>query len=309
MKTLTVATRSGLLALAQTQIVIAALKKVHPGMRIEIKTVTTKGDRDRHTALWNLKGTGFFTSQLEDTLLAGKADFAVHSFKDLPTEMRDGLIIAAVCDRQFSEDCLVGVSPVDSIDELPKKVKVGTSSLRRISQLKHLRPDIEVVPVRGNVKTRLKKLDAGDFDAIILARAGLERLNLDKRISLVFDPVEFIPAPAQGALAVQTRAADTETNEIVSAIDDANARKLTFAERKVLSQMQCGCHAPLGVFAQITGTDIRIHAFISDLEGKNFVKRQISGPGIESNTLSEKLAKDLLASGGRDILSELSFRT
>lgn len=305
MKTLTVATRSGPLAIAQTEIVIAALKKVHSDVRIEIKTVTTKGDRDRHTALWNLKGTGFFTSQIEDTLLKGKADFAVHSFKDLPTEKRGGLIIAAVCDRQFAEDCLVSASPVDSIGKLPEKAKVGTSSLRRIAQLKRLRPDLEVVPIRGNIKTRLKKLDAGDFDAIILACAGLERLGLGKRISFVFDPTEFIPAAAQGALAVQTRADDTETIEIVSAINDAKARTITFVERNVLSQMQCGCHTPVGIFAQTTEADIRIHAFISDLEGKNFIKRGICGQATDTETLSKNLAKDILTSGGSKILASL----
>lgn len=305
MKTLTVATRSGPLALAQTEIVIAAIKKVRPEIEIEIQTITTKGDRDRNTALWDLKGTGFFTSQLEDALLAGKADFAVHSFKDLPTEIRDELKIAAVCDRKFAEDSLVSASKIDSFEQLPEKAKIGTSSLRRIAQLKHLRLDFEVVPLRGNVKTRLKKLDAGEFDAIILARAGLERLDLAERISLIFNPAEFIPSAAQGALAIQTRADDIETNEIISAIGESNARITTFAERKVLSILQCGCHAPVGVFAQITGADIRIHAFISDLNGKDYIKRKISGPVPDADSLAEKLAKDLLTSGGSHILESL----
>lgn len=305
MKTLTVATRSGPLALAQTQIVIEALKKAHSDIAIEIKTVVTKGDSDRKTALWNLEGTGFFTSKLEDALLAGEAEFAVHSFKDLPTEIREGLKIAAVCNREFAEDCLVGAAGINSIDKLPAAAKVGTSSLRRIAQLKHLRPDLEAVPVRGNVKTRLEKLDAGKFDAIILACAGLERLGLAEKISLIFDPTEFIPAAAQGALAVQTRADDSQTNEIVSAIDNSDARTTTFAERKVLSVMQCGCHAPVGVFAQITGDNIRIHAFVSDLEGKNLIKRQIAGPITSADSLAGQLAKDLLTSGGSKILESL----
>lgn len=144
MKVLTVATRGGALAMAQTEIVIAALKESHPDIQVKIKTVTTKGDRDRRTALWNLKDTGFFTSRLEDALLAGEADFAVHSFKDLPTRQREGLITAAVCDRQFAEDCLLSASPVDSIEKLPTKAKIGTSSLRRAAQLKRLRQDIEL---------------------------------------------------------------------------------------------------------------------------------------------------------------------
>jgi len=178
MDVLTVATRGGALAIAQTEYVVATLKKIHPGLNIRIKQVTTTGDRDRRTALWNLKDTGFFTSQLEDVLAAGEADFVVHSFKDLPTAEREGLTIAAVFDRNFVEDCLVCTSPVESIEQLPKGARIGTSSLRRAAQLKHLRADLEPTPIRGNVQTRLRKLDTAEFDAVLLARAGLERLGL-----------------------------------------------------------------------------------------------------------------------------------
>ncbi|MCJ7728321.1 MAG: hydroxymethylbilane synthase, partial [Sedimentisphaerales bacterium] len=158
--------------------------------------------------LWELKSTGFFTSRLEDALLAKQADLAVHSFKDLPTEQREELTVAAVLDRRYPEDCLVSAAPIKSVTELPKGAKAGTSSLRRTVQLKRLREDLECVPIRGNVTTRLKKLEQGDFDAIVLARAGLERLNLADKISIIFDPTQFIPAPAQGALAVEVRADD-----------------------------------------------------------------------------------------------------
>lgn len=305
MKVLTVATRGGVLAVAQTQIVVDTLQKVHPGIQIEIKTIITKGDRDRHTALWNLKEAGFFTSKVEDALLAGQADFAVHSFKDLPTQQRDGLTIAAVCDRQFAEDCLISTSRVESIEQLPSQAKVSTSSLRRAAQLRRLRPDIEPIPVRGNVQTRLRKLDKGEFDAIILARAGIERLGLGEKISFVFDPAEFVPAPAQGALAVQTRADDIATNKLIAAIDDKRARTTTFAERKVLTTLKCGCHAPVGAFAEITEGDIKIHAFISDLLGRNFITRQITGLTANTDTLAEKLANELLSSGGKKILQNI----
>jgi hydroxymethylbilane synthase len=306
MRALTVVTRGGALAVAQTEIITAALKKARPDIRIEIKTITTKGDRDRRTALWDLKGTGFFTSQLEDALLAGEADFAVHSFKDLPTAMRDGLVIAAVCDRQFAEDCLVSTTPLESIEQLPIGAKVGTSSLRRIVQLKRLRPDLQAAPIRGNVKTRLKKLDAGDFDAIILARAGMERLGLGKRISFMFDPAEFIPAAAQGALAVQTRTGDIETNKLIAAVDDKQARTIVSAERKVLSTLKCGCHAPVGVFAQIAESDITIYAFVSDLQGQNFVKLKTTGPVAKADSSAAQLARDILASGGSKILQNIN---
>ena len=305
MEHLTVATRGGALALAQTKTVIALLKKVFPELQAEIKEITTSGDSDRKTALWNLKDTGFFTSQIEDALLASGADFAVHSFKDLPTQQRDGLKIAAVCDRNFVEDCLLCNCPVESIEQLPKGTKIGTSSLRRASQLKHLHPDIEVVPIRGNVKTRIKKLEGGDYDAIVLARAGLERLGLEEKISYVFEPAEFISAPAQGALAVQTRADDKKTNEIVAVINDRQVEIETAAERKILTVLQCGCHAPVGAFAKITGEQIKIHAFISDLEGKNLIGRMKDGPAANANSIADNLAKELLTSGGSEILQNI----
>jgi len=301
-KVLTVATRGGELAIAQTEIVTGALKKVYPDIQFKIKKVTTGGDHDRRTALWELKDSGFFTSQLENALLAGEADFAVHSFKDLPTRQQDGLTVAAVCDRQFTEDCLIAANSVRSIEQLPHSAKIGTSSLRRVAQLKRLRANLNVIPIRGNVKTRIKKLDKGDVDAIVLARAGVERLGLGHRIAFCFDPTEFIPAPAQGALAIQTRSDDVTTRKIVAAIDDRQARVAGFAERQVLVTMQCGCHAPVGAFAKITGSDIKIHAFISDLQGRNFIERQIAGPTKKSNKLAEQIANDLLSSGGKEIL-------
>jgi len=304
-KVFTVATRGGELAIAQTQIVIGSLKKIYPDIQFKITKITTRGDRDRRTALWNLKDSGFFTSQLENALLAGKADLAVHSFKDLPTRQQDGLTIAAICDRRFVEDCLVATEAVDSIGQIRPLAKIGTSSLRRVAQIKHLRADLKITAVRGNVQTRLKLLDTGKVDGVILARAGIERLGLGKRICLCFDPVQFIPAPAQGALAVQTRSDDAATNKLVAAIDDEDARMTTFAERQVLVTMQCGCHAPVGAFAKIIGKNIEIHAFISDVEGRNFIKRRITGPAKESDKLAEQIANDLLSSGGKEILAYL----
>jgi hydroxymethylbilane synthase len=242
---------------------------------------------------------------VEDALTACEADFAVHSFKDLPTAQREGLAIGAVFDRNYVEDCLVAKGPVDSIEQLPKNAKIGTSSLRRAAQLKHLRADLEPTPIRGNVHTRLRKLDTDQFDAILLARAGLQRLDLADKISFIFDPAVFIPAPAQGALGIQTRADDAETNEIISTIDDENARTTTAAERKILTTMQCGCHAPVGAYAEITGGNIHIRAFISNLEGKKFISREIAGPADNAENLAENIAKELLEAGGKEILESL----
>jgi hydroxymethylbilane synthase len=305
MTTLTVATRGGLLAIAQTMLIIAELQKLHPDIQVKIRKVTTKGDKDRHTALWNLKDSGFFTSQVEDVLMAGKADFAIHSFKDLPTDQRNGLTIAAVCNRNFVEDCIVAKKSVNSLMQLDSMAKIGTSSLRRIVQLKRIRKDIQTYPIRGNVQTRLNKLDSGEFDAVVLARAGLERLKMADKISFTFNPAEFIPAPAQGALAVQTRIDDKKTRELIASLDNKNMRIATFAERIILTQLQCGCHAPVGAYAEILTDTIKISAFLSDKEGNNFIHRNISGPVENSQSMAEKIAQEILNSGGREILQSI----
>jgi len=305
MDVLTAATRGGDLAITQTRIIISALKKTHPDIQIKVRKITTKGDRDKRTALWDLKSSGFFTSQVEDALLAGEADFAVHSFKDLPTQQRKGLAITAVCERTFAEDCLIANDAVGSIRQLRQSAKIGTSSLRRAAQIRHLRADLKPAPIRGNVPTRIKLLQEGKFDAIILARAGIERLGLGGKISLCFDPEQFIPAPAQGALAVQTRTDDSTATELIAAIDNEKLRTITFAERRVLVTMQCGCHAPIGAFAKIVGNDMEIRAFISDLEGKNFISRRLIGPAADADNLAEKIANELLDAGGREILEKL----
>jgi len=292
-KTLIVATRAGALAVTQTGTVVSAIQKIYPSLEITLKKIASEGDKDRRTTLWELKETGFFTSQLEDALVANEADVAVHSFKDLPTEIRKGLSIGAVFNRQFPEDCLVSASPIKSIDDLPKNAKVGTSSLRRTVQLLRLRPDLQCLPIRGNVNTRLRKLDEGEFDVIVLARAGLERLGLADKISIIFDPAKFSPAPAQGALAIEIRADDDETNQIVSPLDDKKARIETTAERIVFSALGCGCHAPAGVFAQIVGDQIAISGCFSDPDGGNFRQAAISGPAADYQSLARTLADKL----------------
>jgi len=305
MEALTVATRAGDLAIAQTKIVVSALKSTCPDIQIKIRKITTKGDRDKRTTLWDLKSSGFFTSLIEDALLAGEADLAVHSFKDLPTQKRQGLSIAAVCRRHFAEDCLIATDLISSIEQLGRSAKIGTSSLRRAVQIKRLRADLQPIPIRGNVPTRIRHLEEGKFDAIIIARAGIERLGLGKKISLSFNPKQFIPAPAQGALAVQIRDNVPAMTKLISAIDDKKARTVTSAERCILSTMQCGCHAPVGAFAEIVGDNIEICAFISDLEGKNFIRQKIAGPTEKAQELAEKLANNLLNAGGRKILEKL----
>jgi hydroxymethylbilane synthase len=304
-RVLTVVTRRGDLAVVQTHSVIAAIKEKYPDIDVRIKEVTSEGDRDRQTVLWQLKDTGFFTSRLEEVLLAREADFAVHSFKDLPTRFREGLTVTAVCQRRFPEDSLLAREPIDSLDGLRDGARVGTSSLRRGAQLKHLRPDLELVPIRGNVPTRIRKLRDEDLDAILLARAGLERLGLAHEISFVFDPHMFLPAPAQGALAIQTRRDDESTNEIIASLDDPQARAMTDAEREVLTAMKCGCHAPVGAYAEIAGEEMTLEAFIADPSGGNLLRSRKTGSLASPHELGRGVARELLNAGGRQILDDL----
>jgi hydroxymethylbilane synthase len=292
-KKIVVATRAGSLAIAQTQIVVSAIKKLFHDIEIGIKEIVSEGDKDRRTTLWELKSTGFFTSQLEDAVLAGQADIAVHSFKDLPTVIREGLTIGAVLEREFPEDCLVSAKRIKSLDELPKGAKIGTSSLRRTVQIKRFRNDLECVPIRGNVNTRLRKLEKEEFDAIVLARAGLERLGISDRISIIFDPTRFVPAPAQGALAVEIRADDNETCQIVSKLDDKNTRIETTAERLIFSALKCGCHAPAGAFARVSDSSITISAFYCEPDGKNFAQNTFTGVAGDYETLAGTLAEKI----------------
>ncbi len=305
MKTLIVATRGSRLALTQTGIVIDALKQANPDVNFEVKRITTRGDKERTAALWQLSGFGFFTKQVEEALLAGEADIAVHSFKDMPTEITEGLTIAAVSERLFPQDCVVSARPVRSLDDFEVGAKIGTSSFRRIAQLKHLRGDLEATAIRGNVETRLSKAELGQVDAVILARAGLERLGLAEKISFSFDPLEFIPAPAQGALAIQTRSDVPEAIEVAGSIDHPPTRIVVGAERKVLTRLHPGCHAPVGVFAKITDSDIIITGFVSDVEGREFLRKEIQGPCTDSAQLADRLADELIEAGAAKLLESM----
>jgi hydroxymethylbilane synthase len=238
-------------------------------------------------------------------LLAHEADFAVHSFKDLPTAPRDDLAITAVFDRIHVEDCVVAPSKLDSLDQLPAGAKIGTSSLRRAVQLRRLRPDLAPTPIRGNVRTRMNLAGSDQADAVILARAGLERLSLADHISMTFDPTQFLPASAQGALAIQTRSDDPAAIELIAAIDDHASRTTALAERQVLTTMRCGCHAPVGVYANIEADQISIRAFISDVNAERFISRIESGSASNGIDLARSMAEQLLSAGGAQILEEL----
>jgi hydroxymethylbilane synthase len=305
MKPIRIASRASKLALAQTNIVKSSLETLFPGIEISVVTISTKGDRDKSDFLYKSESVGFFTSEVENAILDGRADLTVHSLKDLPTAAVPELVIAAIPKRDSVADALVASEQVASINDLPAGATVGTSSLRRIAQLRHIRDDLKCVPLRGNVETRVRKVTTGQIDAAIVACAGLNRLGLADKISAVLRPEEFLTAPGQGALAVQVRAKDTELAELVSKLDDEPTRIETQAERYVLAAMHGGCSIPLGVYARITGNCLAIDAMIADIDGKNLIKRSSSSPVNQSRDCAQKLAEELLEACGRDILDQI----
>lgn len=302
MMALRIATRGSVLALVQTKRVIRTLKEKHPGLEMEIIPVATAGDQNTDEPLWKLEGVGFFTTQIEKVLLENRADIAVHSFKDLPMAETPGLTVAAVPMRENPADVLVCNQKISSLADIPAGAVIGTSSLRRQAQLLRLRPDLKTMPLRGNVNTRLRKLDEKQYDILIMAAAGLIRLGLQERISLWLNPMEFLPAPAQGALAVQARADDKSTIKLIGKIDDTQTRRIVSAERQVLQRLHPGCHAPVGVFAQKQGDAIHISAFASKPDGSEFLRKEIEGPFQQAEKWADELAEQMLAAGAKRIL-------
>ena len=301
---LRVGTRKSKLALWQTNFVVHLLKLFDPTLEFEIVPITTKGDKILNSPLSVIGDKGLFTKEIEEALLRGEIDFAVHSLKDLPTELPKGLTIAAYTLRDFPFDVLVSKDG-KKLKELPEGAVVGTSSLRRKVQLKRFRPDLVVKDIRGNVDTRLRKLDEGLYDAVILAQSSLERLNLENRISEVLD--YFIPAVGQGIMAVETREDNGELIELLrEAVNDIASEAEATAERSFLKTLQGGCQVPVGALAVVEADgSLFIKGFISDLEGKNFLEATEKGHALEAAKVGEKLAKKLLKMGGEEILKTL----
>ncbi len=305
MRAIKVASRASKLALVQSNYICNLLQNLSGLFDISIVKISTKGDRDKSDFLYKSDSMGFFTSEVENALLDGSADIAVHSLKDLPTACTEGLVVAAVPRRESVADALIASSQAASIAALPAGATVGTSSLRRIAQLRRLRNDIKCVPLRGNVETRVSKVASGQVDAAVIACAGLNRLGLTYKISAILSPQEFLPAPAQGALAVQIRDDDNELAGLVTKLDDKNSRIAVEAERRILSSMHGGCSIPLGVYSQIYGDNITIDAVISDVEGGKYIKRSVTGQINQANACAEQLAQELLNAGGREILEHI----
>lgn len=297
--------RGSALALWQTEHVADALKRAHPGLQIEITIIKTQGDKILDVPLARIGDRGLFVKEIEEALLEGRIDAAVHSLKDLPTGQPDGLLVAAVMDRADPRDCLV--SPrFGSLAELPNGAVVGTSSLRRKAQLKASRPDLHFKDVRGNLQTRLAKLDAGEYDALVLASAGLERLGLGQgRIRERLAPEACLPAVGQGALAVECRAADAATCALLATLEDAVTRACVTAERALLRALEGGCQVPIAAHARPVGDLLVLDALVAAIEGDPVIRTSRTGEPADADALGRAAAEDLRAQGADAILAAI----
>lgn len=299
---LTFATRPSTLARWQTRWVIAALQKMHPGLECTEKVITTEGDRILDQPLPEIGGKGVFTQELEEELLGGQVHAAVHSLKDLPVEDSPGLVIGCIPARSEVHDVLVS-SHNYTIQTLPEGALVGTSSLRRAAQLCMIRPDLQTASLRGNVDTRLRKAMDGLYDAIILAGAGLQRLGLEKYITQYLPLDDMLPAPGQGALAVQCRADDQETLDLLKVLEDPSTRCSTAAEREFLFALGGGCSAPVAAFGQVTGPEeISLAGLVSTPDGGSFIR--VRDTGAEPYELGRRLAAQAQNQGAGEILRQ-----
>jgi hydroxymethylbilane synthase len=299
-----VGTRGSALALAQTRRVCDLLEAPRHGVACEVRPIVTRGDRTQASGqpLPAIGGKGLFTAELEQALRNGEIDLAVHSLKDLPTEEVEGVAIGAVCLREDVRDCLVSRGG-HVLAELPSGAVVGTSSLRRAAQLLALRPDLEVRSIRGNVETRIRKVREGEFDAALLAAAGLTRLGLLDEAAEVLPADVFLPAPGQGALAVQCRADDASTLGLLAAIDNDVARATTTAERAFLRDLAAGCTAPVAAHAELVeGGTTRLHGLVASPDGREVVRVSAEG---EPGEVGERLAREALDAGARTILEAI----
>lgn len=297
-----IATRRSPLAKWQANHVAGLLRAREPGLDVRLHELVTRGDKILDVPLADVGGKGLFVKEIEDALLAGAAEIAVHSMKDLPAQLAPGLVVAAVPEREDPRDALC--SPRwKTLDALPRGAKVGTSSLRRSAQLKAVRPDLDIQMVRGNVETRLRKASEG-LDAVVLAYAGLRRLGLDGQATQVFTPEEMLPAVAQGALALEARAADAGTLRRLAALEDSDTRVRTEAERGFLARIEGGCQVPIAGHATVSGDTVRLRALVAALDGKRAVRGERSGPRAGARAMGEALAEELLSRGADAILRE-----
>lgn len=301
---LTIGTRQSLLALWQSNHIAALLREKYPECEVVLKKIVTKGDRILDVPLAQIGGKGLFTKEIETELADGTIDLAVHSLKDMPTVLPEGLCLTAITERANVGDAFVS-NKYASFEELPLGAVIGTSSLRRKAQLLAARPDLQIMDLRGNVDTRLRKLDEGLYDAIILAAAGLERLGHGDRITALIPPDVCLPAVGQGALAIEARTADDEVRSMLEFLNDLPTKQSTDAERAFLGLLEGGCQVPIGVHADVAGEQIKIEAIIAALDGSTVLRDAITGKAEDAVALGQQLGKKMLAAGGQEILAAI----
>jgi hydroxymethylbilane synthase len=303
-QTIRIATRKSPLAMWQAEHVTAELKKAHPGLKVEILGMSTQGDKILDTPLAKIGGKGLFVKELEIAILDGRADIAVHSMKDVPVELPDGLHLSTILEREDPRDAFVS-NTYKTFAELPKGARVGTSSLRRECQLVQGRPDLQILPLRGNVNTRLRKLDEGEYDAIILAAAGLKRLGFHDRITAEISAEISLPAIGQGAVGIECRVDDTRINELLAPLHHIETAYCVRAERAMNNRLEGGCQVPIAGFALLENNKLWLRGLVGKVDGTEIIRAESNGTPDEAEAMGFGLADLLLSQGAGAILKEL----
>ena len=301
---LRIATRKSALALWQAEFVKAELERFHSDLTVELVPMSTQGDIILDTPLAKIGGKGLFVKELEQAMLDGRADIAVHSMKDVPVEFPEGLELNTICEREDPRDAFVS-NKYKSLDELPQGAVVGTSSLRRQCQVRALRPDLDIRDLRGNVNTRLAKLDNGDYDAIILAAAGLLRLEMPERIADFIEPETSLPANGQGAVGIECRSDDERVKALLAPLEHTETRIRVLAERAMNRRLEGGCQVPIGAYALVNGEQVHIRGLVGAVDGSEILRDEVSGSVENAEQLGIQLAEQLLAQGADKFLAEV----
>lgn len=299
-----IATRKSPLALQQAEFIRQQLQSFYPHLKIELKGFNTKGDRFLASPLSKIGGKGLFVKELENAMLNDEADLAVHSMKDMPVDIPKGLNLQVICARHDPRDSLVS-SHFNSLEELPHQAIIGTSSLRRKCQVMALRPDLKVVDLRGNVNTRLRKLDEGEFAAIILAAAGLKRLGIADRIKQMLKPPGFLPAVGQGALGIECRSDDNDLHQLLKPLAHDETTQCVLAERAMNLHLHGGCQVPIAGYATLDAGQICLQGMVGRPDGSLLLRSRMSGPVTQPEQLGKRVAEDLIAQGAQQILAEI----
>ena len=303
-KTLKIGTRGSKLALWQANWVKSSLEVKHPSLSIKLETIKTKGDKILDVPLSQVGGKGLFVKEIEEALLNGRIDLAVHSMKDMPGEIPKGLCIGAIPQREISQDVLISRNN-KRLSKLDLGAKIGTSSLRRKSQLLHTRPDLVVLPLRGNLDTRLKKLETENLDAIILAAAGIKRLGLENRITEYLDENIMLPAVGQGALCIEVRQNDPLVEPIVATLEHPQTRTVILGERAFLNRLEGGCQVPIAAYGKIDKNIFALSGLVATIDGRTLIRETFSGPENSSEMIGVKLAERLISMGAKTIMDNL----